>query len=1036
MSLALNHVRGLSGVPLRAAQLAGRQCCKAHRYGDNSFANCAGLPRSTPGGIRRLFRSQATLRYPEPLATDPKVIQEQKLHPQDPSTSRSDEVHDPKSQQSSEQDASNQTQPDTLMSRRRLKKSYGQPNPTPSQYLAKALRQTGHPLGNHHLGSQDVDAVRHLQALQPTYGRPARLSLQTTLGEYIRLVDPLISSSTEAYLTERLDSALSEVFRDNSYRYLTTRGYDVGDVVAWAWVLKSKDANQAIPRLFAHAVQHQSKSRSESPIAPPFLILFLLKQPYLEARSLRLLLIYSLHLISGQPLPCEKMVGQSLQENLQLPSGKFQSKVDHSTGMRLFARLIRHARIVWPQAMPTIASAFSRFMIATKPGEAEDSILKKSNADRLKTKNFNIFLRLLSVPSRAQPFQSTPLQQQAQFELLRAMASHKPVLPLTRKGYRAVAAIQLAHKKTSEERQSAELKAPSWPPWKEGKLGIDALRGNEGMYSRAMNVLSQMRDAGYSSKLWEDVCSILAGWDTDRSPTIQTRGFMRWSRTLSRASHTSPDHTAIWTARIRATRTVREAWACFLSYQDRDLPPNAAIYTEMAEKLIYRQLAIKNRFDESDHILPGDGREVYAEPASARDIIYVHTEPPVLQDFLEQMTSQGLRFPSRLLALLLRMKPDFRTGLQYLIVSDLTKDQIKVLCTVLGHSSDYEAQSTGVLQTVPDGVFASFIKFICVSSSSTLHAGPKSLTLEQFPFLATERQPRNSKTVLPDFEDHPRQGCHPRAFWHATQLVKARQTPCTPAWTHILSALGSTSSNYLKENKAWRRVIAWHEALLALKWMKDHDIEPSLDGFHAMCKVFNEAVNAGLKHPDEAEEAFNLVQKATHGAEDCEVLGHEHFDAMVENGLLVLKSQFDSLVLPASSASKLAEQSIFTENSSIDSQLQVPTILHVPSFAILHRFVRVLGAVGDDGGVVHLLQWMSRSAVPLNAAADERLNGEKMRRQTLAAVRVTLERLQAGPTDCDRIASDPAKVQEAYDIISQTPGWDWPSDEEVEDYCR
>lgn len=922
------------------------------------------------------------------------------------------------------------------MSRRRLKKAYGQPNPTPSQYLAKALRQTGHTLGTLYLGSQDVDANQRLHALQPTYGRPARVSLQTTLGEYIRMVDPLIYSSTENPSADRLDSALSEVFRDSSYRYLTTRGYDVGDVVAWAWILKSKDADQAIARLFAHAVQHQPKYGASSPAAPSFIILFLLKQKHLDARSVRLLLIYSLHLISGQHLPSGQKTTQSLEGNLQLPPGQFQPRVDRSTGMRLFARLIRHARTAWPQAMPTIAIAFSRFVMATDPGEKKKSILKKHNSDRLKTKEFNFFLRLLSVPSKLHPFQSTYLQQQAQFELLRAMASHKPVLPLTRKGYRAVAAIQLAHKKTSEERQSAELKAPSWPPWKEAKLGIDALRGNEGMYSRAMNVLSQMREAGYSSKLWEDVCSILAGWDTDRSPTIQTRSFLRWSRSLCRASHTNPDHTALWAARIRATRTVREAWACFLSYQDRGLPLSVAIYTEMAEKLIYRQLALKNRFDESDHVLPGDGREVYAEPASARDVIYVHTEPPVLQDFLEQMTSQGLRFSDRLLSLLLQTKPDFRTGLRYLIASDLTEDQIKVLCTVLSHSSDYEANHNDALQTVPNRVFASFIKFLCVSSSSALHAGPKSLTIDQFPFLATESWSRCSVTVLPDFEDHPRQGCHPRALWHAIQLTKALQAPSPVAWTHILNALGHTSSKYLKENKAWRRILAWHEFLLALKWMKEHDIEPTLEGFHAMCKVFNEAVNAGLKHPEEAEEAFKLVQKAIHGAEDCEVLGHEHFDAMVENGLLVLKSQFDSLVLPVSSASQLAEQSIFTENSAVESHLQVPTILHVPSFAILHRFVRVLGAVGDDDGVLHLLQWMSRSVASLNAAAEERLNGDKMRRQTLAATRVILERTHTGPTDFDQIASDPAKVQEAYDIISQTPGWHWPSDEEVEDYCQ
>lgn len=923
-----------------------------------------------------------------------------------------------------------------MISRRRYKKAYGQPKPTPSQYLVKALRQAGHPLGITQLGSQDVGAIRHLHALLPTYGRPARPSFQTTLAEYIRLVDPLISSSTKENSSGRLDSALSEVFRYNSYRYLTTRGYDIGDVVTWAWILKSKDANQAIPRLFALAVQHQSKTGSVSPATPSFIPLFLLEQKYMEPRSLRLILIYSLHLVSGQPLPSDKSTETPPEETLELPLKQFQPLVDHSTGMRLFARLIRHARNVWPQAMPTIASAFSRFIMVTDIGEAKDSILRKRKADRLKTKYFNILLRLLSVPCKTHPFQSTSLQQQAQFELLRAMASHKPVLPLTRKGYRAIAAIQLAHKKTSDERQSAELKAPSWPPWKEGRLGIDALRGNEGMYSRAMNVLSQMRETGYSSKLWEDMCSILAGWDTDRSPTIQTRSFMPWSRPLCRASHTNPDHPAIWAARIRATRTVREAWACFLSYQDRGLRPNAAIYTEMASKLIYRQLAIKNQFDESAHVLPGDGREVYAEPASARDIIYVHTEPPVLQDFLDQMTSQGLRFPGRLLALLFQIKPSFRTGLQYLIASDLTKDQIKGLCTVLSHSSDYEAHHTNALRTLPDGVFASFIKFLCVSSSSTLHVGPRSLTLDRFPFLATESRSGSPVTVLPDFEEHPRQECHPRAFWHAIQLAKARQASCPAAWTHILSALGNTSSNYLKKNRAWRRILAWHEALLALKWMKEHDVEPSLEGFYAICKVFNEAVHAGLNHPDEAEEAFRLVQKATHGDEACEIIGHEHFDAMVENGLLVLKSQFDSLVLPGSSASKLAEQSIFTETSSVASQLQVPTILHVPSYAILHRFIRVLGAVGDDGGVLHLLRWMSRSSTSLNAAAEERSNGDKMRRHTLTSIRIIVERQQAGPADNGQTTSDPAKVQEAYDIISQTPGWHWPSDEEVDDYCQ
>ncbi|KAJ5167954.1 uncharacterized protein N7482_003548 [Penicillium canariense] len=996
------------------------------------------MPRNTPGGIQRLFRSQASLRCPESLATNSNIAIQEQLPAQYSSGTRTEEFRNSKQRNAGDQHpSSRKQQPGTLISRRRFRKGYGQPKPTPAEYLAKALRQTGHALGTVQHASQDADALRRLHGLQPTYGRPARFSFQTTLGEYIRLVDPLLSSSTESDVADRLDSALNEVFRENSHRYLTKRGYDVGDVVAWAWIMKSKDANQAVPRLFALEAEQKSRFGADSPATPSFIALFLLKQKHLDAQSLRLLLIYSLHLMSGQPLPSSERWEASRDKPVKLPSGQFQPRIDSSTGMHMFSRLIRHARLVWPQAIPTIASAFSRFMMATNVSDAGDSILKKRKADRFKTKKFNNFLRLLSFPTKIHPFRSISLQQQAQFELLRAMASHKPVLPLTRIGYRAVLAIQVAHKKTSAERQSAELKAPSWPPWKEERLGIDALRGNEGMYSRAMNVLSQMREAGYSSKLWEDICSILAGWDTDRSPTVQTRTFLRWSRSLSRASHTNPDHFAVWVARIRATRTVREAWACFLSYQDRGLPPNAAIYTAMAEKLIYRQQAVRSRSDEVGHALPGDGREVYPEPASARDIIYVHTEPPVLQDFLEQMISHGFRFSGRLLALLLQNTPNFRVGLRYLVISDLTEDQIKVLCTVLSHSSDYGAQHLNALQTLPDVVFASFIKFLCIPSKCTAwQAGEKSLTVDRFPLLATEGQSRLPLTILPDFEDQPQQRRHPRALWHAIQLVKSRQPPCPAAWTHILRSFGNAIKITSKEHKSWRRILAWHEVLVAVKWMKDHNIEPDLEGFYAMCTAFTEAVKAGISHPAESREAFILIQQSIRGDGHGEILGHEHYDAMVENGLLVLKLQFDSLVLPVSKTSEAAERSVFAENSAADLQLQVPTLLHVPSFSILHRFVRTLGVVGDDDGLLHLLQWMSRSAASLNAVADELLNGEKMRRQTLTAIRMFLESPQAVSMDCGRLASDPAKVQEAYDIISRTPGWDWPSDEEVEDYCQ
>ncbi|KAJ5493138.1 hypothetical protein N7539_001884 [Penicillium diatomitis] len=1002
MSLAFNHVRGLSGL---------------RHNGKHVVAIRAGLLQSTPVGLRRLLSSRSNAESLQPLQIDGG----NDVHTYTSGTDR--ESFEPDSWNLSDLHASTIS---TSLSRQRTGNPSGSHIPTPSEHLARSLRQSGHSLGSHLNTSRDLETLSH----------SAPPALQTMLGNYIRQVDPLLPSEREGEGSiNELNMALNDVFGHDAVKYLDSRGYDIGDVVAWAWIMKSKDAEQAISRLFIYSTQCSLGTNHPTPPAPPFIILYLLKQKHVTARSLRLLLIYALHLVSGRPLPMQ-INNTKIAEDYAISSlEEFSPQIDLSTGMLLFIRLVHHSRRVWPHAMPTIASAFSRFMMATDIARPEALGLDKCNADRLKTKNFNIFLHILCLPAKIQPFQSVTYQQQAQFELLRAMANHKPVLPLTRKGYRAVATVQLAHKKTPDERQSAVLKAPSWPPWKEARLGIDKLRGNEGMYSRTMNVLAQMREAGYSRKLWEDVCSILAGWDTDQSPTIQTRSFMPWSKSLGRASHTNPDHPAIWTARIRATRTVREAWACFLSYQDRNLPLNKGVYTAMAEKLINRQSAIQRRFDESDHALPGDGREVYAEPASARDLIYVHTEPPALQDFLEQMIGQGISIPSHLLALLLQTTPDFRAGLQYLSASDLPKEQVEVLTTILGHPSNYE-EAKAPLRAISDDVFGAFVGFLCRSSSSVICAGPKSVDPARLPILAVCSQWHLPRSKLTDFEIRSRQKCHPAALWHAVQLAKARLVPCTVCWTHILGALHKAGDRYVKEHRAWRRILAWHEALLALKWMKERDTGLSLDGFYALCKVFNGAVYAGLKHPDEAGQAFTIIQTISHSDGYYDTTGHDQFDAMIENGLLVLKSEFDSLVLPFSATSKLAEQSIFAEMDAADSQLRVPTILHIPSFAVLHRFVRVLGAVGDDEGVLHLLQWMSRSASSLNAAADERLNGDRMRRLTLTAIRLILQGMNTDHLKIGHASSNTVKVQEAHDIIRQTAGWDWPSDEEVEDYYQ
>jgi len=862
-----------------------------------------------------------------------------------------------------------------------------------------------------------------------TYGRPERQSLQTTLGEYIRLVDPSPLHITKSDGADDLDAVLSEVFRMDTQQFLSKHGYGVEDVVSWAWIMKSQNHHQALSRMFA--LEADSKTNR----VPTFIPLFLSKERHLDAQSFRLLLIYSLHLMSGQPLPALDALPGTLEHHSDPPSAESRPPIDQSTCMILVVRLIRHARQVWPEALPIIARAFSRFLTAIPVNNGGRSGLARYKAYRFRTEKFNSCLRLLSLPTKIHPFRSSYIQQEAQFELLRAMATHKPVLPLTRKGYRAIIAVQLAHKKTTEERQSAELKAPSWPPWKEEKLGIDAQRGNEGMFSRAMNVLSQMKEAGYSHQLWEEMSSVLAGWDTDRSPTVQTRSLVYPTGSLSRTRNVDPDHYAIWVARIRATRTVREAWACFLAYRDRNFPPKAAVYAAMAEKLIYREKAIRRWSDQTSPALPGDGREVHPEPASARDIIYVRTEPPTSEEFLDQTFAEGIRPSGRFLALLLQSASTLRLGLEYLQRSDLTNDQIAALCTVWYQQPENTAQHIKALQALPDFVFASFIKLLCSPFPPT---APYTPILYHFPVLMADKQRPEATPDLFDFREELEEKYRSKALWHAVQLIKLRQPACGEAWSHVVNVLSQKSTSRRswsrsclgsgsRRNQHLYRILVWQEVLETLGWMEARNVEVGLENFKYLCMAFSRAVDAGMHHAGLVEEASQLIKKSTYPQTDSDA--QDTFNTMVANGLELLKSQFDYLVLPASKTSELAERSIF----ATDSEVHVLAGLHVPSYATLHSFVRVLGLVGDDEGLLHLLQWMSQSAARLNEVADEELNGGRMKHQTLTAIRVFLEKLHSRSLDDALVVSD-SKVQVAYGLISQTPGWEWPSDADVERY--
>ncbi|KAE8152678.1 hypothetical protein BDV25DRAFT_150577 [Aspergillus avenaceus] len=951
--------------------------------------------------------------------------------------------------------------------------------PTPTEYLIDTLQNV----------SRDLDGARHrnwtFTARSPDDGLMAplsrkqrmkfkiehRVSLQEIVADYIYHVDRLLEEGggkEHSQAALELDVALRKVFLNKEHRkYLRAREYSIKDVVKWSWVLKSSTPYKAILRILMLELQPDSR-RGECPAPraiPPFIPLLLLRQS-LDTQTFRLILIYSLHLMSGQPHSALSSSMIATEDETTLPeihlSEGAKPIIDPNTCATFVVRLLHHARQLWPQAQLPIVRTFAFYLTLLEPEGSGTMVSATPRNIQTLAGKCNTFLRLLSLPCKQSPFMSASIQQQAQFELLKAMAKNRPVLPVTRRGYRGIIAVQLAHKKTQAERQSAELKAPSWPPWKEEKSGIDSQRGIEGMKSRAMRVMSQMKEAGYSHTRWEEVSSILAGWDTDRSPTIQTRTLARqpW---LLRGQSGDADHHTIWEARIRATRTVREAWACFLSYRDRGLPPRGSIYAAMAEKLIYRKHAIRTNFDQVSHAFPGDALETFAEPSSARDLIYVHTEPPTLNELINQMLSEGIRPQGRFLALLLHHAPTFRAGLEYLSRSNLSHEQTKALCTVWKHNCAYGERSSMALNALPDFLFSAFIYFLCRFSNN-------GHPISAFPIIlgGTSTLKEDTSTLFSYHKHVEGDYRPPTTLAHAIELLKIRISTSPQAWVHLLSALNRDRITGRAHKMHWstQRIIIWHEMLEIAGQMEKSDIQLGLQGFHVLCNGFSRAVNAGVHSPDAGEEALELIDdvvrhgKLTHTGPVCSCFGD-----MVNKGLETLKVQFDRLVLPDSKAMSLFGYAKLSHADGANAHVTLPPLLQIPSPAILHAFVRSLGLAEDYDGLLSLLRWMSRYATTLKEGSDELLNGDVMMRRTIVATRLFLEghrgsqawgsprstasavhmrepnEIEHSSQACSDASelmsfSDP-NLQEAYDIVTETHIWGlWPSDEEVEAYCN
>lgn len=817
--------------------------------------------------------------------------------------------------------------------------NHSYPLPIPKLYKADLSYVNAHTAGKRLLARQ-----RSQYHLKPQADWHEPVNLQSILAAYIKedareFPDRLARGEVNILSVHAMDT----VFNDKVKQYMHTKSYNADDIQYWAAILTTKITTIATTRLI------EADAVLGKPLPVPILLLFLQRND-IGPTSLRQLVTYA--------------IARTQNGSSTLPLHNVRHvAMDETSLFIMIVRLLRHARKVLPPALVPIVA------IAVKQLHHESSAtigqaLAKSTTKLARIEGlYNRMLSLISRPTPPSPFHSTVYQESAQFDLLRRMAAHKPPLGVSREGYRAIVAVQLANKKTSQECDWASLKALSWPPWKEDKTGFDVEKGPEYGMSRASVAVSRMLEAGYGVNRWENVAKVLAGWDIDESPTIQTRSIhlhQAVAKRLTMPSHASvvdEDHKSLWAARIRATRSVQEAWAHFLSFGDmhlHPLQPHQDIYLAMFEKLHAEDQ--RRRKQEvhggkiEKHFVGGDGREVMAVPTSPKEGVYVRTPAPTLAFLARQMHDSGIKPTGYCLAFLVSTAPGVSLGMRYLRWGCETDPDLESLLTGIPRADSSWTDIAPV-------IFNAWIQLLCRFPHRT--------------FASRNQEPSRE-----------------RLFQYALRLLGMAKPRYLPAWNTILSILIDSSRRiHLRPDG--------HDAVIAdaierfvlmqntLQQLRSTGLEPDIATFTLMCQGLQNALFQALDLADDAREATHLPPAATQ---------------LLANGSAYICKLFYTLMgsTPISKPTTITTPTTATAPADTHADTaplrNLPQLLAPPHGAALHALIRVLGMLPHWQGLVELLRWMAAHRAAIDAAAAAPRNGAALRRRALVAVRVFAER--------------------------------------------
>ncbi|KAF2501679.1 hypothetical protein BU16DRAFT_577773 [Lophium mytilinum] len=776
-----------------------------------------------------------------------------------------------------------------------------------------------------------------LDELRLQWNSPAEMSLQSILTEFIYKVG-----------RDVVQGQASHTFSVAETLFLRSKGYDVEHVPAWASVVLNRNPDAAAEYFVSEAT------------LPLFLILFFLRRRNVSVDALAM----TMTRLRSHDLRSKSMDPKSVDR-----------LVDPLSFSIVLIRLVRHARKKSPVDLPAIASLLTVQMKKVtgdfpKPGEEMSNFVFFCNR----------FLTLLSAPASNEPYISSRFQETAQFLVLQAMSVHEPPIPVTQEGYRALARVQLAHAKTEKEREWALLKSKAWPPWKENRTAMDEDTGIEAGISRAGLIMQQMYAAGYPPLPWEENATISAGWDTDGSPTIQDRDNVA-NVPLRIRDGEEPTHIvrryeiAQWAARVRATRTIREAWACFLAYEHTTLPPHQNVYLAMFTKLQYRE-PLKARHTSGqtqlssleNEIFPGDGKGVFPEPTSTHEIAYISEPVPSFEALLNRMTSRKVKVSNRFLASLVEGAPSQHLGLLIL--------------------KTFEFAYRGAIQRLLDG---------SVEREADIEDIPEYLLVEILEFFCRVR-------FVPRYPQRLAIGAfgNNRSLNYVYQIVASCQPGYRPFWSNLLRWINVDS-----------------------RWPKHRTVESQNHRWRVMSRMI-ELHPALVREPD--EQSFKLV---------CERAGRTAMahcaSATPAKSRPELFAEFSQRIRALFQAMTRFQPKM-TRPSQPDRKHRM--MATVPGPTTLHLYIRTLGIVSDFEGLCSCASWTGHWHPILLARADTQVKGRRRLREAVVALRVFLERSWvAAEDDRLRVQASTELIERARRSLEASPDvGGWPTDEEVREY--